>query len=397
MRFLILSDMFSLESWLIQDKDPEIMPAVYEFFNYLGRSEEHSFVCYIHHRNIRKTITFENGSVIEIIPVHVPFHYLRKFFSLFKMHAIAKNELQQSSYNIVYGLSIYSILASRLGKQFNVFSVSRIFGSLVNNLLVKKETLKLFSRHIFQYLEIKYPADLIICTEDGTQFDTALHKINPSKEANMLYNGINSVLRKSLLQLPLVKQIESENIINCYSIGRLTYWKRHDLVIKTIHQLKEKFGVAAKLTILGQGEEYEILSKLIRRLHLVDDVILKAPIPHHNIPEFLSTQHIGLFLYDISNMGNAFWESCLSGRYIVTRKNGKISNLFEDQQSNIIDSEDPYIIAKHIYHQLGIPLENQINYIRNTVNDTIPSWEVRFKNELSIIKSGRSDHSLARN
>jgi len=397
MRFLILSDMFSLESWLIHDKEPEIMPAVYEFFNYLGQSKNHNFVCYIHHKTIRKTITFENGSVIQIIPVPIRFHYPRKFFSLFKMYAIAQKELKQSSYDIIYGLSIYSVIAARLGKSYDVFSVSRIFGSLVNNLLVKKEHIKLYSRYLFQYLELKYPADLIICTEDGTKFDTALHKINPSKNVNMLFNGINSDMRQSLLQLPIINQIDSNQIINFYSIGRLTHWKRHDLAIKTIHQLKEKFNVSVRLTILGQGEHYESLSTLIARLHLVDDVIIQAPIPHHKIPEFLRAQHVGLFLYDISNMGNAFWESCLSGRYIVTRKNGKISSLFIDDRVNMIDSEDPYLIAKHIYDQLGIRLEKDIRFIRNTINETIPSWEDRFKNELMIIESKLSEYRLARN
>jgi len=387
MRFLILSDMFSLESWLVKDREPEIMPAVYEFFTYLGKSKENSFVCIIFHRNIRKTISFDNGSVIQILPITSSFHYIRKFFSLFAMYGIGKKQLQKKNYDVIYGLSIYSTIASLLGKKFGILSVSRIFGTLVNDLLLKKRYFKLYTRHILQYLELKLPSDLIICTEDGTKFDDALLSINPNKKVNMLYNGINSALRKKLMQIPLISLISKSQVIRLYSIGRLTSWKRHDLSIMTVYHLKEKYKLSLRLTILGHGEDRSKLNKLIKNLKLTNEVELRSPIPHQSISDFLKQQHIGLFLYDVSNMGNAFWESCLSGRFIVTRNNGKIDTIFSEDISAIVATANPLDIAAHIYKHLDVSIEKDVSSVRNTINTTIPSWESRFTEEISIIKS----------
>jgi len=387
MRFLILSDMFSLESWLIENRAPEIMPAVYEFFEYLGTSDQHTFECFIFHKHIKKTITFDNGSVIQILPITLPFYYIRKFFSMFAMYGVAQKQIQKKSYDVIYGLGIYSTVASLIGQKYGILSVSRIFGSLVNDMLEKKQYIKLYSRYIFQYLEIKIPSDIIICTEDGTKFDSALQKINSGREVFMLLNGMQIELRNQLLQLPAIKKIEKNQLINIFSIGRLTYWKRHDLAIKTIYHLKEKFGLNIHLTILGRGEDKRTLLRLVKKLKLDENVTFRDPISHKEIPVFLKDQHIGLFLYDISNMGNAFWESGISGRMIVTRKNGKIDLLFKKNHPFIIDSNDPAIFAKVIFDHLDNDITEQTLIFRNMINDIIPNWKKRYEEEMYIIQS----------
>jgi len=174
--------MFSLESWLIEDQEPKIMPAVYNFFRILGASDEHQFKAIIFHPKVEKTVSFPNGSEIHIHKLSVPFHYPRKFVSFYKMEKIGQQYLDQEDYEAVYGLTIYSVVAGNLGRKNNLLSVGRIFGSLIWDELKKGNHWKVYTRFYFQYLEAKKPADLLICTEDGTEFDKVLAELNPGKK-----------------------------------------------------------------------------------------------------------------------------------------------------------------------------------------------------------------------
>lgn len=385
MRFLILSDLFSLDGWLIDDQEPDIMPAVYEFFKYLGRSEEHSFTAYIIHQSVTKTIRFENGSEIHISPLSVPQHYVRKFFSLFAMYSLGRRAIREEQFDVVYGLGVYSIVAGKLGRRYGLRSVSRLFGSLLHDVMSKRQHFKLYTRFILQYLEAKWPADIIICTEDGTEFDTALQQLNPKQTCHMLYNGMNPVLKEKLLVLPVVESIDTQEPISCISIGRLTQWKRHDLAIRVIYNLRLTHNLDVSLTVVGKGEEKSALVKLVERLGLSDYVEFKDSIAHVEIVDELARHQIGLFLYDVSNLGNAFWEACLSGRLIVTRRSEKMSGVFNGRHLNIMDSDDAERIADEIVELLAADIGIISTKFRERVGELIRPWEGRFAEEIEII------------
>jgi len=389
MRFLILSDMFSLESWLIDGDQPQIMPAVYEFYNYLGNAQDHYFEAIIFHPSENKKISFPNGSFIEIRSIKLPLHYLRKFISLFKMYHIGKTKINTQSFDVVYGMTIYANVAARLGRKTNTLSVSRLFGSLLYDVIQKKKYIQLYTRFILQYFEAKYPSDMIICTEDGTEFDRALSKINPDKKAHLLYNGINIKLKEALFKIPTVK-INEDQKIRLISFGRLTKWKRHDLSIKVIYELTHEFGMEnIALTILGKGEEKSNLKQLITHLKLKGKIRFIDSVPHEQIYNELQNHDIALFLYDASNLGNSLWEAALSGRVLCVRATGKTSEVFTDGKNAIVcDTEDPKIIAAKIFDSLRSDPKKLAEAGRNTVDKLLPQWQERIEHEIDIISKG---------
>lgn len=389
MRFLILSDMFSLESWLIDGDQPQIMPAVYEFFTYLGNAHDHYFEAIIYHPTENKIVPFPNGSFIEIKSLQIPFHYLRKFVSLFKMYRIGKEKIKAQSFDVVYGMTIYANVAATLGRKTNTLSVSRLFGSLLYDVIKKKKYFLLYTRFILQYFEAKYPSDIIICTEDGTEFDRALTKINPHKKAHLLYNGINKNMKEALLKIPSSHMIKDQKI-RFISFGRLTQWKRHDLSIKVIHQLIHEFGIdQVSLSILGKGEEKSNLTQLIAQLKLEEHVHFLDSIPHEQIPDELQNHDIALFLYDASNLGNSLWEAALSGRVLCVRATGKTNEVFTDGKNALVcDSEDPKFIAEKIHEFLQSGYKILAENGRSTVEALLPSWKERIESEIDIISKG---------
>jgi len=352
--------MFSLESWLIDGKKPEIMPAVYEFYNYLGNHSKHSFEAVIAHPQISKTVDFPNGSKIHIHKLNVPFHYVRKFTSTIFLKRKAIQLLDANKdYDVVYGMTIYANVAKTIGEKHNLFSVGRLFGSLI--------------------------WDVTICTEDGTQFDLAISKYASDAKVHMLYNGVNEDLRQKLLALPSVQKIDSGQEIRFCYIARLTYWKRQDIALDIISQLKDK-GLKVILDIYGKGETLDFLQKRVIKLGLTQEVSIKGSIPHDQIPTVLSKYQVAMFLYDASNLGNAMWEAALSGRLIFTRDTGKTTEVFNESNSVVVYQEDTVAAVDHFIKLLDKELSLTIES-RNRVDVLLPNWRDRFDEEMKIISS----------
>ena len=384
MKFLIVSDMFSLESWLINGKEPEIMPAVYEFYKFLGNHSEHTFDAVIAHPNVNKVVEFPNGSKIYIYKLKVPIHYLRKFTSLRFLKRKAKYLLNSNvDYTHVYGMTIYANVARELGKECNLTSVGRLFGSLIWDVLQKGQWLKSKTRFHYQFREIKYPCDLTICTEDGTEFDKAINKFSADSKVYMLYNGINKDLRQKLLSIPVVSNIDSSNEIRFCYIARLTDWKRQDLALDIIAQLKSK-GLKVSLDIYGKGESEYRLKSRIQKLGLTKEVSIIGSIAHDQMPLILAGYQVAMFLYNASNLGNSMWEAALSGRLIVTRDTGKTTNIFNEKNAIIMFDENTDQAVKDILelvnHNFTLAQES-----RRTVHSLLPNWHDRLEEEMRLI------------
>ena len=385
MKFLILSDTFSLEDWLINDGEPHIAPAVYELFNYLGSHPDHRFDAIVFNKNQNATKTFRNGSKIRTILHKAPQHYYWKWGTMKRMYKEAISQTERTKYDVVYGLSIYSNVARRIGEECNLVSVGRIFGSLFWNYWERKNYIKLFTRYFYQYQEARWGCDLLVCTEDGTEFDEAVNRFNPKQKLCMMLNGINTDLRSQLLRIPVMENLTKETI-RIASIGRLTFWKRHDLAIRLIKILKDA-GVMAELTILGKGEKEMKLRRYADSMGVATQVSFIKPVPHRQIPDFYKNQDICVFLYDFSNLSNSMWEACLSGRLIVTRPTGKTSLYFKNKINCLINN-DVEVLAKEIIElRQGKKLNTLNNASRDMVKKMIPKWHDRYEAEIKMIRN----------
>ena len=386
MKFLIVSDMFSLDNWLVEGKEPEIMPAVYEFFTYLGSHSEHTFDAVIAHPSINKVVKFPNGSKIYIYKLSIYFHYVRKFISLKFLKKKAKELLKvNQNYTHVYGMTIYSNVARELGNEYNLLSVGRLFGSLIWDVIQKGQWLRSKTRFHYQLREIKNPCDLTICTEDGTEFDKAINKYSSDSKVHMLYNGINNELREKLLSLPTVNYIDSSKEIRFCYIARLTSWKRQDLAIDIISNLKDQ-GLNVSLDIYGKGETEIKLTQKIKKLYLTNEIRIKGSIPHDLMPSVLSKYHVAMFLYEASNLGNAMWEAALSGRVIFTRNTGKTADLFNENNSVIMSDENKDEVVNQFVSRLNLDIK-LAKKSRKVVDNLLPGWKERFEKELDIINT----------
>jgi rhamnosyl/mannosyltransferase len=76
-----------------------------------------------------------------------------------------------------------------------------------------------------------------------------------------------------LSEVPLSSKKEKGNFISLLMIGRLTYYKGHNLIIDAIAKLKEQ-NIRFSLKIVGGGELFSDIEKHIKIMGLSEDVLL---------------------------------------------------------------------------------------------------------------------------
>jgi len=375
--------------WLKNDAKPQGVPAIYNFYNYLGNAEHVSFDSIIYNPDISKTISFPNGSTIELKKFYFPGYYFWKAIVFIKLYLWGKRKMKQEHFDLVYGFSTFSTVAHFLGNKFKKKSAGRILGTILTKDFAQKNYFKIYTRYFFDVLAMKYPCDYVITTMDGSGYDKVFPHFNKNMKIHLLANGMEENLRTTLLNIPHVNTIpKGEKIKLCY-VARLEEYKRVDRGLKLVKELLGVHGIDnIHLTILGSGSKEDALKQLCDELDLNNYVTFKSAIPHEELPDFLATQHAGMFFYQGGSIGNILWETALSGRLVLTINNGDTGTVFKDMKNCLIADEDGQFI-RNMATKLVSVLDQDITEItassRKTARDYVGTWEERFDREMEII------------
>ena len=392
MRIYILPDFFSgLTNWFVKDEAPKGMPAAYNFLMILGSKKNISFDGVLYNKYISRTMYFENGSKLELkkITLFKSYHLLWKLYAYISTFIYSIRYLRNHEFDLVYGMAVFANYSMVLGRIFRIKSVGRLFGTLSSDMIKNKQYFKLYFRNFLDVMAIKFPCDVLISTEDGTEYKFFANEMNPSKEVKLMFNGIDKNLKHKLLNYDSSqKKINPKKIKICY-VGRLSYWKRQDLALDVLFSLRQK-GVDASMTIIGDGPDLKKIKSQITELKLTDYVEIVYGIPQIELPEIIYKHDISMFLYDNGNLGNALWEACLGGQIICVKNSGNLNGIFQHNINSIlVQSNDS---AEEISKQMIISLENYNvtefgDIIQKKVNEIIVDWEQRINNEISYILS----------
>lgn len=390
MKVLIVGEYYRpLIGWFQRDEEPTGTPAIYNLYQYLGQSEDHQFHSVIYNFDENRIKTMPNGSIIELKKLSFPIYLIWKLIAYFKLLIFLNNHLKTNEYDVIYGLSTYSSIAAFLGKKHGILSVGRIYGTILTEKLKNKRWFKIYTRHIFEILAVKNPADIMIATQDGTSFDKVAQYFNSSIVVHMMYNGMDSQYRSTLLDLDPITNIVANKKIYFCSISRIEHYKRHHLSIQVTKMLKEKYKLDVELLILGSGAMYEDIQNIITTQNLNDYVYLDAEIPHSELPDLIESYDFSFFLYEGGSLGNVMWEHALAGKTICTVNNGDTCSVFQDDKNAIVVEDSDQLVddlSQKIYTY--ILKENQTLGLeaRSTVEKIIGVWEDRFDKEFDMIE-----------
>ena len=129
-------------------------------------------------------------------------------------------------------------------------------------------------------------ADVIICTS-RRYLDSSLALQKWRKKCKVVPLGINpgryslTLAHDKLLCDTLFPQVD-KNTFNILAIGRLTYYKGHEVLVKAVAKTN---GV--NVFIVGQGERRKKIEHLIRRLGVQDKVALMGYLPDLQLHELM--------------------------------------------------------------------------------------------------------------
>ncbi len=389
-KILLIGELYKpLIPWFLESKVPQGVPGVYNLYKYLGNSDRYSFYSIVYNPKINFQRQFDNGSVLELHKFYFPFYYLWKLLVFFKLIFWGNKKLKEESFDLVYGLSTFSTIAAYLGKKHGIASVGRIYGTILTKNVKNKNYLKLYTRFFFDILAIKYPADHVISTLDGTSYDKVFNHFNKNKEVILYYNGMEQKLRSQLLAQPATKVLSSTKPIRLCYIARLESYKRVELGIELVSYLVHQKQIKnIVLSILGSGSEENKLKSLLSKLQLEDYVNFIPEMPHENLAEFIANEQVSLFFYEGGSLGNILWECAMAGKLILTVDNGDTADLFKDGKNCLI-AQDNERLPQVMGDKLVALLDKDISAIseagRKVVEKHIGTWEDRFDKEFSSL------------
>jgi len=250
----------------------------------------------------------------------------------------AERVLQESPpFDVIYGYEVHGVLAARLLRRrgFRLPLVTRFQGTVMHPALTDR---LLYIRRFEEALALKTRADLVIMTDDGTQGDDVLARLNRTPAARVKFwrNGLDlDRLRPAGAEGRRAARAAlgiDEGAFVMLTASRLAAWKRIDRAVRALPKIRS-WVPEATLLIAGDGEERERLQELARELRVADAVRFAGAVPQREVAQYMQASDVLLALADLSNVGNPLLEAMACGMCIVAVDAGDTRELIADQRT----------------------------------------------------------------
>jgi len=276
-----------------------------------------------------------------------------RFATLFPLLAAkeAKRLERERAYDLIYGYEVHGVLAARQAPRRGRPFVARFQGTVMRPYLDNRLSL---ARRFEEVSALKTPADLYIMTDDGTQGDEVLARLNPGSAGKVRFwrNGLDLDRTRPPTsgEVAAARQelgLQDGELV-LVTASRLARWKRIDRAVDAVSRLKNS-GVAARLLVVGDGEERVNLQQQARDLGISDRVVFVGGVPQEQVQRYLWAADVFLSLNELSNVGNPLLEAMRCGRCVLTLDEGDTRRLIKDDDTGVLlASGEPGIIAAAI-------------------------------------------------
>ena len=172
-------------------------------------------------------------------------------------------------------------------------------------------------------------------TNDGTQGDEVIAKLNPSMTAKMQFwrNGLDlDRLRPATAE----QRREARGALGVpdeafvmLTASRLAAWKRVDRAVRAMQRVAA-WVPNALLLIVGDGEERARLEALARGLRIEHNVRFTGAVPQRDVMRAMHAADVFLAVADLSNVGNPLLEAMACGMCVVAVDAGDTRELIAD-------------------------------------------------------------------
>jgi glycosyltransferase involved in cell wall biosynthesis len=261
-------------------------------------------------------------------------------------------------YDAIYAYEVHGVLAARLLRRrgFHLPLITRFQGTVMHPAL--NDRLMYFRRYE-EALALKTPADLVIMTDDGTQGDDVLARLNPRMRERTKFwrNGLDL---DRLQPASSQDRDEARGALNIpadafvmLTASRLATWKRVDRAIRALPRVRSWIPNAT-LLVVGDGEERSRLEALAGELRVRDAVRFVGAVPQTEVMRYMHAADLFLAIADLSNVGNPLLEAMTCGMCIVAVDAGDTRKLIVDGVTGrLVDSSNRSGIARPLEERLA--------------------------------------------
>jgi glycosyltransferase involved in cell wall biosynthesis len=240
-------------------------------------------------------------------------------------------------FDLLYGYEVHGVLAARLLRRrgFRLPLVTRFQGTVMHPAL-KDRTL--YYRRYEEALALGTRADLVIMTDDGTQGDEVLARLNrtPRERVRFWRNGLDlDRLRPGTAEDRRRERAAfglPDDAFVMMTASRLAAWKRVDRAIRALPKVRA-WVPGAVLLVVGDGEERGRLQALARELRVADAVRFVGAVPQADVMRHMHASDVFLAIADLSNVGNPLLEAMSCGMCVVAIDAGDTRDLIVDNQT----------------------------------------------------------------
>jgi glycosyltransferase involved in cell wall biosynthesis len=262
------------------------------------------------------------------------FRRLKRFGKLlyYTNKAISEND-----YDFVYCKAFYEGLAGNIVANFrNVPCGMRSMGTMLNIDFEKYGVLGTAFKRPIEYLTFKLKKDFFIMTDDGTRGDIIYKEWKPKKKHYDYYFWKTGVAIENIEDINSTIQIPDHDYL--FFAARFDNWKRHDRILDLLRILHDQ-GLHLHLYFAGgvQSRSYHAtIHKMVKSLKLEDYVHFLGPVKQHDLKVLAYRAIANPLMYDVSNLGNVFFESFSTGAIVIGINDGSLEEYITHNKNGFI-------------------------------------------------------------
>lgn len=254
----------------------------------------------------------------------------RRLSRLLRLTYHVNKALREENYDFVVCWAFYEgFVGNILANWYGVPCGMRSMGTLLVPELQTRGPIMTALRHPIEFLSFQLRKNYFLMTDDGTKGDELFQAWRPSESKYDYLFWRTGVEFKKIedINVDMVKPTEPY----LFFAARFDPWKRHDLVVETVRQLHER-GLPIRLYLAGaiQSESYyEQIMKQAMDAGVADYVKYLGAIPGDELRFYAYWAVANLFMYDVSNLGNVFFETYTTGGIVIGKNDGSLNEYID--------------------------------------------------------------------
>jgi phosphatidylinositol alpha-1,6-mannosyltransferase len=201
-----------------------------------------------------------------------------------------------------------------------------------------------------------------------------IHVIHPGVDINHFYNRDN-------FKFTIRQQFNIGMNPTLLTVGRLQRRKGHDMVIRALPIIQQRFPLL-KYLIVGDGEELSYLRDLSVSSGVTHSVIFAGRVSDEDLPKYYAASDIFIMANraidgDIEGFGIVFLEAAAAGKPAIGgRSGGTAEAVIEGITGLRIDGNNPWEIAQAVISLLSDPVKMQTMGMNGRLRvETEFTWE----------------------